>query len=94
MSDRSLFGRNKAIERKIDEFLDKVSEAGLVLLAGIHQGVGAPHDDPGVVARLDQMLDAVLSSLGIAAAASASRAISPFDCQLIFPSSPRTPNHR
>jgi len=30
---KSLFGRSKAIERKIDEFLDKVSESALVVVA-------------------------------------------------------------
>ena len=33
MSKRAIFGRSKAIERKIDEFLDKVSETALVFVA-------------------------------------------------------------
>jgi hypothetical protein len=32
---KALFGRSKAVERKIDEFLDKVSEAALVVVAEV-----------------------------------------------------------
>jgi uncharacterized protein Yka (UPF0111/DUF47 family) len=39
MSKRSIFGRSKAIERKIDEFLDKVSESALVVVATLHHSL-------------------------------------------------------
>lgn len=37
MSKRSIFGRSKAIEQKIDEFLDKVSESALVVVTVLHK---------------------------------------------------------
>lgn len=67
MGKRSLFGRSQSIERKIDEFLDKVSEAALVFVASLHQyldsdGTGLDETD---VHRNDQMLELKRSSSGL-----------------------------
>jgi predicted phosphate transport protein (TIGR00153 family) len=59
MSKRSIFGRSKAIERKIDEFLDKVSESALVFVAMLHHtldGSGNKLDETGR-RRGEQMLE-------------------------------------
>jgi hypothetical protein len=40
-----LFGRSKAVERKIDEFFDKMSEAALVVAAEVHSSL---EHNPGV----------------------------------------------
>jgi len=48
MSTRSIFGRSKRIERKIDEFLDKVSETALVFVATLRHSLDSEkveHDD-------------------------------------------------
>ncbi len=45
MSKRSIFGRSKAIERKIDEFLDKVSESALVVVAMLHHSLRPERTD-------------------------------------------------
>jgi len=59
MSKRSLFGRSKAIERRIDEFLDKVSESALVVVAMLHHSLdSATLDlDETEQRRLAQMLE-------------------------------------
>ena len=54
MSERSLFGRNKAIERNIDELLDKVSEAGMLIVAAVHHRLDAGQDD-AVEAKIEQV---------------------------------------
>lgn len=59
MSLRSIFRRSKAIERRIDEFLDKVSEAGLVVVAMIHHSLdsGSAELDEVDLRRVEQMLE-------------------------------------
>jgi predicted phosphate transport protein (TIGR00153 family) len=59
MSKRSLFGRSKAIERKIDEFLDKVSESALVVVATLHHSLDSEsaEADEEHVRRIEQMLE-------------------------------------
>jgi uncharacterized protein Yka (UPF0111/DUF47 family) len=59
MSKRSIFGRSKAIERKIDEFLDKVSESALVLVALLHHSLnsGSGELDETGRHRSEQMLE-------------------------------------
>ena len=59
MSKRSLFGRSKAIERQIDEFLDKVSESALVVVAALHHTLDAKtsETDETDVRRFEQMLE-------------------------------------
>jgi predicted phosphate transport protein (TIGR00153 family) len=50
MSKRAIFGRSKAIERKIDEFLDKVSECALVMVAMLQHSLeteNSGNDDIG-----------------------------------------------
>jgi predicted phosphate transport protein (TIGR00153 family) len=57
MSKRSIFGRSKAIERKIDELLDKVSESAMVVVAMLHHSLDSPtseHDEAGQQ-RVDQI---------------------------------------
>jgi predicted phosphate transport protein (TIGR00153 family) len=59
MKKRSIFGRSKAIERKIDEFLDKVSESALVFVAMLKHSLesgGGELDDAGQ-RRIEQMLE-------------------------------------
>ncbi len=59
MGKRSLFGRSKAIERRIDEFLDKVSESALVLVAMIEHSLeaSASGGDETQMRRVEQMLE-------------------------------------
>ncbi len=59
MSKRSLFGRSKPLERTIDEFLDKVSESALVMVAMLHHDLdsGSVGLDQTDRQRLDQMLE-------------------------------------
>ena len=45
MANLSLFGRTGAIERRIDEFLDKVSEIGMVAEAAFHHYLEAGPDE-------------------------------------------------
>ena len=54
----SFFGRSKAIERKIDEFLDKVSESALVFVALLHHFLDTDmaRVDPADRERAEQML--------------------------------------
>ena len=55
---KALFGRSKAIERKIDEFLDKVSEAALVVVAELHASLeDVEPDSAPQQRRRQQMLD-------------------------------------
>ena len=56
---RSLFGRSKAIERKIDEFLDKVSECALVMVAMLHHSLDNERGalDETDHRRVEQMLE-------------------------------------
>jgi len=58
MSKRSTFGRGQSIERRIDEFLDKVSESALVFVAALQQALepGPGLDEP-VLRRVEQMLE-------------------------------------
>ena len=59
MSKRSVFGQSKAIERKIDEFLDKVSETALVFVAMLKHSLeseSAELDETGH-RRVEQMLE-------------------------------------
>jgi len=46
MSTKSIFGRSKAIERKIDEFLDKVSETALVFVAMLQHSLDSETAEP------------------------------------------------
>lgn len=59
MSKKSLFGRSKSIERKIDEFLDKVSESALVVVAMLHHSLdsGTPELDETDKRRIEQILE-------------------------------------
>jgi predicted phosphate transport protein (TIGR00153 family) len=59
MSDRSIFGRRRAIERRIDEFLDKVAEAGLVVVAMLHHSLDSSFGKPDDLdlRRIGQMLE-------------------------------------
>ena len=59
MSKRNLFGRSKAIQRKIDELLDKVSEGALVLVARLHHSLdsGKAELDETDLRRVQQMLE-------------------------------------
>jgi predicted phosphate transport protein (TIGR00153 family) len=59
MSKRSIFGRSKAIERKIDEFLDKVSESALVVVATLHHSLdsGSAELDETERRRIEQILE-------------------------------------
>jgi len=59
MSKRSIFGRSKAIERMIDEFLDKVSESALVLVAMLEHSLesSAGSRDEAGLRRVEQMLE-------------------------------------
>jgi hypothetical protein len=45
MSRRSIFGNNKAVERRIDDFLDRVSETGMVTVATIHHQLDVGPDE-------------------------------------------------
>jgi len=45
MSKRSLFGRSRSIERRIDEFLDKVSETAMVMVATTHHQLETGPDE-------------------------------------------------
>ena len=56
MSKRSVFGRNRAIERRIDDFLDKVSETGMVTVSTLHHqlDVGA---DESVEHKIAQVME-------------------------------------
>ena len=59
MSKRSVFGQSKAIERKIDEFMDKVSETALVFVAMLKHSLeseSAELDETGH-RRVEQMLE-------------------------------------
>ena len=58
MSERSIFGRAKAIARKIDDFLDKVSEAALVFVAALQHSIEHDPDpsDETEVRRVEQLL--------------------------------------
>ena len=55
----SFFGRSKAIERKIDEFLDKVSETALVFVAMLKHTLeqGGGELDDTAQRRIEQMLE-------------------------------------
>ncbi len=58
-SKRSVFGRSRSIERRIDEFLDKVSEAALVFVAGLRASIesdSGPSDEEEEH-RVAQMLE-------------------------------------
>lgn len=57
MSKRSIFGRSKAIERKIDEFLDKVSETALVFVAMLQHALDSETTEPDDTEqrRIEQM---------------------------------------
>jgi uncharacterized protein Yka (UPF0111/DUF47 family) len=59
MSKRSIFGRNKAIERKIDEFLDKVSETALVFVAMLQHALDSEATEPDDTEqrRIEQMFE-------------------------------------
>jgi predicted phosphate transport protein (TIGR00153 family) len=59
MSKRSLFGRSHAIEREIDEFLDKVSESALVTVAMVQHSLDSSSADldEAEQGRIDQMLE-------------------------------------
>jgi len=67
MSKRAIFGRSKAVERKIDEFLDKVSEAALVFVASLHHHLdaGSAGPDDTAVQRVEQMLEVKRGSSGL-----------------------------
>ena len=54
MPTRTLFGHNKAIERNIDELLDKVSETGILVVTTIHHQLDAGRDEK-VEAKIDQV---------------------------------------
>ncbi len=58
MSKRSIFGRSQTIQRQIDEFLDKVSESALVMVAMLHQALDTDSTEPDEteLRRLEQML--------------------------------------
>ncbi len=55
---RSVFGRSNTIQRQIDEFLDKVSESALVMVAMLHQALDTDSTEPDEteLRRLEQML--------------------------------------
>ncbi len=59
MNKRALFGRSKAVERAIDEFLDKVSESALVLVATLHHFLDSRQAelDDSDRQRIGQMLE-------------------------------------
>jgi hypothetical protein len=59
MSKRSIFGRSKAIERRIDEFLDAVSESALVLVATLEHSLesSVSRGDDMELRRVEQMLE-------------------------------------
>lgn len=56
MSGRSILGRSKAIENRIDGFLDRVSEMGMLTVAYIHHSLDAPEDE-GSERRIEQVLE-------------------------------------
>ena len=56
MSKRSIFGRNKSIERRIDELLDKVSECAMVVVATLDHQLDAGQDD-SVLRRIEQLME-------------------------------------
>jgi predicted phosphate transport protein (TIGR00153 family) len=59
VSKRAIFGRSKAVERKIDEFLDKVSECALVMVATLHHTLESETTEVSEAThqRLGQMLE-------------------------------------
>lgn len=67
MSKRSLFGRSQSVQRQIDEFLDKVSESALVLVAMLHHSLDAesPALDETNLQRIEQMLELKRRSSGL-----------------------------
>jgi hypothetical protein len=52
MSKRSLFGRSTSIARRIDEFLDEVSESALVLVAMVEHSIPSGSSAKGRRTRL------------------------------------------
>jgi len=59
MSKRSIFGRSKAIEREIDDFLDKVSECALVMVAMLQHSLESESfaEDEIGEQRIQQLLE-------------------------------------
>jgi uncharacterized protein Yka (UPF0111/DUF47 family) len=55
VSKRALFSRSKAIARRIDEFLDKISETALLVEMGIHESLADGSES--FERRVDQVLE-------------------------------------
>ena len=56
MRTRTLFGHNKAIERNIDDLLDKISETGMLVVATVHHQLEAGRDE-AVEAKIVQVAE-------------------------------------
>lgn len=56
MPKRSIFGGGKAIERRIDEFLDKVSETGMIAVVMLHHNIDRGDEDTSDQ-KLEHMLE-------------------------------------
>ena len=67
MTKRAIFGRSKAVERKIDDFLDKVSESALVIVANLHHALDESYSgvDEVELRRVEQMLELKRSCSGL-----------------------------
>ncbi len=67
MSKRAIFGRSKGVERKIDAFLDKVSESALVFVANLKHTLetGLVGVDDESTRRIEQMLEIKRGSSGL-----------------------------
>jgi predicted phosphate transport protein (TIGR00153 family) len=63
MSKTSIFGRTRALERRIDEFLDKISETALIVEKAIHESMDVGEEN--IDRRVGQVMELKRASSGL-----------------------------